>query len=267
LQQQLLMKGCQAMVESAEIAGQNRFLRLHSDQLTRELAQRNRVLNETVTELRAQALRREQAEAALQQAHDELEQRVIDRTEQLYQANLSLARHERLAAQSRMVAGIAHRLNTPLGTARLAVSTVHAASLDFKNQLELAIRREQLVEYINLTLESANLAERSLERASELMHVFKQVSTLEHIEQASMFDPQKLVRDACQMRSAELAKLHIPIHLALSGAGAVSDAEAEAESESGGMLWLSAVADAGIETSDWQCFATRAITKLRGCLG
>ncbi|WP_263570801.1 sensor histidine kinase [Roseateles oligotrophus] len=212
LQMEVVARGFEGMVQSAEIAGQNRALRQHGDELTRELAGRNQVLSETVAELSAQGLRRERAEAALQQAHDELELRVVQRTEQLHEARLGLARAERMASLSRLVSGVAHRLNTPLGNARMAVSCVGAANAQFKQRMTKPMTRHELAEFVESGSQAAALAESSLARATELMTVFKQVSTLEHVESASAFDPAALVRDAALLAGEYVGTKKVEIH-------------------------------------------------------
>lgn len=212
LQMEVVTRGFEGMVQSAEIAGQNRALRQHGDELTRELAQRNQVLSETVAELNAQGLRRERAEAALQQAHDELELRVVQRTEQLHEARIELARHERVASLSRLVSGVAHRLNTPLGNARMAVSCVIAANAQFKQRMANPMTRRDLVEFVESGSQASALAESSLAQATELMTVFKQVSTLEHVESTSAFDPAALVREAARVACESVSTKKVEVH-------------------------------------------------------
>ncbi len=63
-----------------------------------------------------QQLRRqkEEAEAALQKAHDELEQQVVERTSALKKAHSQLLHAEKLSAIGRFSASIAHEFNNPL---------------------------------------------------------------------------------------------------------------------------------------------------------
>ncbi|MCV2358604.1 hypothetical protein LNV08_06395 [Paucibacter sp. TC2R-5] len=214
-QQELSAKGFEEMVRAAELGGENRILRQHGDDLTRELAQRNQALVETVAELRAQVQRRESAEAALQQTLDQLELRVIERTEQLQAAGLALAQHERLAALARLVAGVAHRLNTPLGNARMAVSSLSDAVGGFAAKLTGPLTRQELSEFVDLSRNASDLAEHALTQASDLMKVFKQVSTLEHAETAREFDAVDITRQVAHLTAVSLGVTDLPLRLEL----------------------------------------------------
>jgi PAS domain S-box-containing protein len=60
------------------------------------------------------------AEDALQRANDELERRVMERTEELAQAQAELVRKERLAVLGQLAGGLAHQLRNPLASIKNA---------------------------------------------------------------------------------------------------------------------------------------------------
>jgi len=58
------------------------------------------------------------SQVALQQAHDSLESRVVERTAELRRAQADLVHAEKMAALGQMSAGLAHELNQPLAAMR-----------------------------------------------------------------------------------------------------------------------------------------------------
>jgi ligand-binding sensor domain-containing protein/signal transduction histidine kinase len=106
----------------------------------------------------------------------DLEHQVEQRTLQLQQAQEQLVRQEKLAALGGMVRGMAHEINTPLGTTLVAltgisgiwqqlVQALHDGSLS-KPMLESSVKDGS--EYAELALSTAN-------RAADLVNIFKTV--------------------------------------------------------------------------------------------
>ncbi|GIX37391.1 MAG: hypothetical protein KatS3mg127_0630 [Silanimonas sp.] len=162
----------------------------------------------------AAELERLMAEEALQRLAETLENRVIERTRELQEANATLSQamdqlvqREKLASLGSLVAGLAHELNTPIGNA-LTVST---ALGDLHRQLTnlLAsgqLKRSALEQFLAENTEAASLIERNLERAATLISHFKQVA----VDQASMrrrrFELAELVQDVLSTLSPRLKR-------------------------------------------------------------
>lgn len=121
---------------------------------------------------------REIAELAhhLQELNHTLEQRVAQRTQALADAAQELGRAERLAALGRLVAGIAHELNTPIGNSLLAASTLADQTRELQAGLVHGIRRSALDAYLHDAAAHSALLLRNLERAAGLISSFKQVA-------------------------------------------------------------------------------------------
>lgn len=87
-----------------------------------------------------------------------------------------LIQSEKLASLGGLVAGIAHELNTPIGNAVLASSTLQSEIKVFGHHLESGLKRSTLERFIFDTNESSTIILRNLEKASTLISSFKQVA-------------------------------------------------------------------------------------------
>jgi signal transduction histidine kinase len=178
-----------AVLERPQLLHQNALLAQHGTALENSLMQRNQELNETLETLRQEVEVRQAAEAALRQAHDGLEQKVRERSAELTQALQSLMQQEKQLGLSRLVVGMAHELNTPLGNARVAASAITGHAGELQQHLQLgALRRSQLSLLLNSVTEGGALVDRALKQISELVERFKGLSAHHAQEQCGHFD-------------------------------------------------------------------------------
>jgi signal transduction histidine kinase len=88
----------------------------------------------------------------------------------------NLARQQRLASVGAMVAGVAHEMNTPIGNAMLAASTLEQSAATMAQAMERgAVTRGHLSRFVPEVSDGSGLVLRNLERAAALVQAFKQV--------------------------------------------------------------------------------------------
>lgn len=153
---------------------------------------------------------RKRIEAELHGLNEALEQRVAERTAELAASNQELSsamatltrtqdelvHSEKLASLGKLVAGVAHELNTPIGNALTASSTVTGVARQFVKTMESGtVRRSALTSFVSQMHDGANLIERSLYRAADLLASFKQVAIDQASERRRPFDLAHVVRD------------------------------------------------------------------------
>jgi len=151
------------------------------------LRQHNLNLEETVT-LRTAELTTSNAElsAALQT---------------LQTAQRELVESEKLASLGRLVAGVAHELNTPLGNALTVVSALD----DRYKQLEamltggVQLRRSLLEELARDTRRGQDILQRNVQKAADLVRDFKQVAIDQTNDMRRDFELGKVVEDVLVM--------------------------------------------------------------------
>ncbi|MCB1305105.1 MAG: sensor histidine kinase, partial [Leptospiraceae bacterium] len=128
-------------------------------------------------QLRLRRLRR-QAEARERTTHDEL------------------LKSERLSSLGRIVSGLAHEINTPLGAARLTSTTIR----DHCKELSLEVRNPtDMPQNIAFILEGNSMIVDCLDQASRLIQTFKQLSADRETVQVREFDLEELIENLLQI--------------------------------------------------------------------
>lgn len=149
-------------------------------------------------------------ENEIRELNANLEQRVIERTEELQQANEELAytletlnkaqeelvRSEKLAALGSLVAGIAHELNTPIGNSLMVASTLVDQTRALANGYrDNGLRRSTLENYIGDAGKAGDILVRNLQRAANLVTGFKQVAVDQTSSQRRKFSVAEVVSE------------------------------------------------------------------------
>jgi hemerythrin-like metal-binding protein len=143
------------------------------------------------------------AQQALSSLNATLEQRVIERTTALVDANARLKEEqgkvleaEKMASLGRMVAGFAHEVNTPVGIA------VGAASQSRELVKEIAalisqeeVSEEELLGHLGMLDETSALALSNLRRAADMVQSFKRTAVDQASEQERDYVLAEIIED------------------------------------------------------------------------
>ncbi len=151
--------------------------------------------------------------------NDSLEDKVKLRTDELYKSidalketQQQLMNTEKMSTAGQVVSGLAHRLNTPLGT---AITMVSFLSKDLEKNIESyetgEMNEGQLFEVFKSAETGLKMTERNLSKSAELIEVMKSVSGLARKGDASEFFLQELLHECLTLFPNQMRKGKYPV--------------------------------------------------------
>ncbi|WP_284137239.1 tetratricopeptide repeat protein [Pseudoalteromonas obscura] len=127
----------------------------------------------------------EERTVSLKQSRDELAQ-ILD---ELTSTQANLVEAQKMASLGRLVAGVSHELNTPLGTTVTASSILLKELYEFKAKLENSkLTLSDTNAFLEVSLSSIELIDSNTERAAQLIKRFKQASAQEYVGNETTID-------------------------------------------------------------------------------
>jgi C4-dicarboxylate-specific signal transduction histidine kinase len=185
-------------------------------------------LAEVDASLRSMAATLIQRESQLRQTNEQLELRVQERTRHLQAVNADLEKTMmrlentqtelvqagKMAALGSMVAGISHELNTPVGNARLAASTLVETAHHLQAIVESGkVSKSELLRCTAAFQEGGQLIDRSLERASDIVRSFKQVAVDQTSNRRRVFYLDEVIHENQILLSPRLSKAGVTVRV------------------------------------------------------
>ena len=169
---------------------------------------------------------------ALRQHASTLEEQVEQRTAELTTTNADMSQalahlqtaqrelveSEKLASLGRLVAGVAHELNTPLGNSLTVVSALEDRYKQLDQMLNggTPMRRSALEELVRDTRRGQDILQRNVQKAADLVRDFKQVAIDQTTDLRRSFDLAGVVEDVLVMVEPSFTHTPYTIEIDLS---------------------------------------------------
>ena len=156
------------------------------ESMRREVLSLNQDLNNLTRELHKKNAQLVQKEKALTKSISDLKL-----------AQAKLVESEKMASLGRLVAGFSHEINTPIGIALTASSSMMEASQQIDQMLnQEEVEEEDLISTLETVRDASKLVFSNLNRSADLVKSFKRTSIDQSVENLSLYNLNDTITDA-----------------------------------------------------------------------
>lgn len=156
--------------------------------------------------------RQNQAETELKAAKNEAEVALNE----LRFAKDTLVQSEKLASLGSLVAGIAHEINTPVGSSLTVATALEERTRRFREVLNGgALKKSTLEDYVDGVSEASNILGYSLQAAGEQIQKFKQVAVDQTSTQRRVFNLAVVSEEVLSTLRPRIKRTHIELRVAI----------------------------------------------------